>query len=75
VVMTTHHLHEAASCDRVAILDRGRLVALGQPETLVARTPGAHDLEGVYLALTGRDLRDGDRPLAPANLLAAGEFA
>jgi ABC-2 type transport system ATP-binding protein len=66
VVMTTHYLHEAASCDRVAIMDRGRLVIVGEPQALVASTPGAHDLESVFLALTGRDLRDGD-PLPPAS--------
>ena len=65
VVMTTHYLHEAASCDRVAILDRGRLVALGTPGELIEATPGAGDLEAVFLARTGRDLRDetsGDAP-------------
>jgi ABC-2 type transport system ATP-binding protein len=58
VLMTTHYLHEAASCDRVAIMDRGRIVALGRPADLVAATEGAHDLEAVFLALTGRALRD-----------------
>lgn len=58
VLMTTHYLHEAASCDRVGILDHGRFVALGSPAALIDSTPGAHDLEAVFLALTGRDLRD-----------------
>lgn len=73
VVMTTHHLHEAASCDRVAIMDRGRQVAIGSPAALVAQTPGASDLEGVLLALTGRDLRDGDTPL-PVVSVAVGDL-
>jgi len=58
VLMTTHYLQEAASCDRVGIIDRGRLVALGAPGDLVAQTEGAADLEAVFLALTGRALRD-----------------
>jgi ABC-2 type transport system ATP-binding protein len=34
VVVTTHLLDEAEACDRVGILDRGRLVALGSPQAL-----------------------------------------
>lgn len=34
VLVTTHLLHEAEACDRVGILDRGRLVALGSPQAL-----------------------------------------
>jgi ABC-2 type transport system ATP-binding protein len=58
VLMTTHYLHEAASCDRVGIIDRGKLVALGRPADLIAATEGAADLEAVFLSLTGRALRD-----------------
>ena len=36
VLLTTHYMEEAARlCDRVAILDRGRVIALGSPEALV----------------------------------------
>jgi ABC-2 type transport system ATP-binding protein len=34
VLVTTHLMHEAEACDRVGILDRGRLVALGSPQEL-----------------------------------------
>ena len=35
VVLTTHYLEEAdRMCDRVAIMDRGRIVAIGSPEEL-----------------------------------------
>jgi ABC-2 type transport system ATP-binding protein len=40
VVLTTHLMDEAAGCDRVAILDEGRLVALGTPEALTAEVGG-----------------------------------
>jgi ABC-2 type transport system ATP-binding protein len=40
VVLTTHDLDEAERCDRVAILDRGRLVAEGAPEALKAQVGG-----------------------------------
>ena len=40
VVLTTHDMEEAERCDRVAILDRGRLVALGSPQSLKAGVGG-----------------------------------
>ncbi|MFE4258070.1 ATP-binding cassette domain-containing protein [Streptomyces sp. NPDC056883] len=38
VFMTTHYLDEAEVCDRIAIMDRGVVVALGTPAELKART-------------------------------------
>src|SRR6185369_9239544 len=39
---TTHHLDEAENvCDRVVIIDRGRIVAAGTPAELVAKTLGS----------------------------------
>jgi ABC-2 type transport system ATP-binding protein len=40
VVLTTHYMEEAERCDRVAVLDRGRLVALGTPDALKAQVGG-----------------------------------
>ncbi|MCW5891925.1 MAG: ATP-binding cassette domain-containing protein [bacterium] len=40
VLLTTHHMDEAERCDRVAVLDRGRLVALDAPGTLKAAVGG-----------------------------------
>jgi ABC-2 type transport system ATP-binding protein len=40
VVLTTHDLEEAERCDRLAILDRGRLVALDTPDALKAEVGG-----------------------------------
>jgi len=46
IVLTTHYLEEAeALCDRVAIVDRGRVVALGTPTELKARSPGSDTIE------------------------------
>jgi ABC-2 type transport system ATP-binding protein len=39
-LLTTHLMEEAERCDRVAILDRGRVVALGTPAELVAEVGG-----------------------------------
>jgi ABC-2 type transport system ATP-binding protein len=55
VVLSTHILGVAqALCDRVAIVDRGRIVATGTVEELRARTGSAQaSLEDLFLALTG----------------------
>jgi ABC-2 type transport system ATP-binding protein len=69
-VLTTHYMEEAQHlCDRVAILDAGRILALDTPANLVERllATGFHkdvvaqraDLEDVFLDLTGRQLREG----------------
>lgn len=48
--LTTHYLEETARCDRVAILHRGELVALGPPSELQG---AAASLEEAFMALTG----------------------
>jgi ABC-2 type transport system ATP-binding protein len=40
ILLTTHFMEEADRCDRLAILDRGRMVACGSPEELKARIGG-----------------------------------
>ena len=60
LLYTTHYMEEAERlCDRLAILDAGRIVAQGTREEIAqgAGMPGA-DLEQVFLRLTGRRLRD-----------------
>jgi ABC-2 type transport system ATP-binding protein len=40
VLLTTHYIEEAhALCDRIAILHRGRMIATGTPDELIARSP------------------------------------
>jgi ABC-2 type transport system ATP-binding protein len=55
--LTTHSMEEASRCDRVAIIDHGKLIVLGSPSALVAERQ-AKDLEEVFLNLTGHGLRD-----------------
>ena len=57
--LTTHSMEEASQCDRVAILDHGRLLALDGPQNLVAQHH-AKNLEEVFLKLTGKGLRDAE---------------
>lgn len=60
VLMTTHAMPEAERCDRIGIIDKGRLLAIGtRCELALAHAGHAHaDLEQVFLTLTGRALRD-----------------
>jgi ABC-2 type transport system ATP-binding protein len=67
LVFTTHHLEEAELlCDRLGIMDRGRLIAegtLGELYAAAGRTDCQSVLQGcglerVFLELTGRSLRE-----------------
>jgi ABC-2 type transport system ATP-binding protein len=59
VLVTTHYLEEAdALCDRVALLHRGALQALGSPDELKAATGPGATLEDVFRHHTGEDLAD-----------------
>jgi ABC-2 type transport system ATP-binding protein len=59
IVLTTHYMEEAeALCDRVGIIDHGRLIALGSPGQLREQYR-AGNLEEVFIGLTGRSIREG----------------
>jgi ABC-2 type transport system ATP-binding protein len=69
ILLTTHYMDEAEKlCDRVAIVDHGHIIAQGTPHELIdsigstipAPPPRATSttLEDVFVALTGRTLRD-----------------
>jgi ABC-2 type transport system ATP-binding protein len=46
VVLSTHYMDEAERlCDRVAIVDRGKAIALGTPAELIDRSGGQHLVE------------------------------
>ena len=58
IILTTHYMEEAQElCDRVAILDEGKLIALGSPADLMKKHQ-AKNLEEVFLKLTGKKLRE-----------------
>ena len=50
VLITTHYMEEASNCDLAALLHRGRLLILGEPGTIKART-GTSNLDDAFLAL------------------------
>jgi ABC-2 type transport system ATP-binding protein len=46
ILLTTHYMDEAERlCDRVAIMDHGKIIALGTPRELIASIGGEHLLE------------------------------
>lgn len=69
VILTTHYMEEAQLlCDRVAIMDSGKIIALDQPKKLIKKLLDTGfqrkqevllaDLEDVFINLTGKALRD-----------------
>ncbi len=58
IILTTHYMEEAEElCDRVGIIDHGKLIALGTPKELIAKNQ-VNNLEEVFLKLTGRTIRE-----------------
>jgi len=56
IILTTHYMEEAEElCDRVGIIDHGKLIALGSPEELISIN-NVKDLEEVFINITGRKM-------------------
>jgi ABC-2 type transport system ATP-binding protein len=61
ILYTTHYMEEADRlCDRIAIMDGGKIVAMDTAHNLKSKLgdPEKVTLEDVFLKLTGRSLRD-----------------
>lgn len=69
IVLTTHYMQEAEElCDRIAIMDQGKIVKIGTPHDLIEDLLKSGfkrkvevkkaNLEDVFLSLTGKELRD-----------------
>jgi ABC-2 type transport system ATP-binding protein len=72
ILLTTHYMDEAERlCDRLAVVDHGRVIALGSPAELIASLKGEHVVE---FAVNGRDGASAGEAatgrLDPASLLA-----
>jgi lipooligosaccharide transport system ATP-binding protein len=58
LLITTHYMEEAERiCDRLVIMDEGRIVSEGAPDDLLERY-GERNLEGVFLQVAGHELRE-----------------
>jgi len=71
VIMTTHYMDEAeVLCDRIAVMDNGKIVAIDTPKNLIKQLLGRGfkkdqhveqaNLEDVFIDLTGKGLRGGN---------------
>jgi len=69
VIITTHYMDEAEQlCDRVAIMDEGKIIALETPDSLIddlvatgferPKVTKSANLEDVFIHLTGKEFRD-----------------
>ncbi len=59
MIYTTHYMEEAQQlCDRIAIMDQGRILVMGTASELLASHPKCNDLGELFISLTGKDLRD-----------------
>jgi ABC-2 type transport system ATP-binding protein len=69
VVLTSHYMEEAEQlCDRLAIMDEGKIIALDSPKNLINKlikqgfkkhlNRQSASLEDVYIDLTGKELRE-----------------
>ena len=63
IVLTTHDMAEAERlCDKIAIIDKGRFIAEGTVEELIATAPSQNGmpatLEDVFIALTGKGIEE-----------------
>ena len=69
VIITTHYMDEAEQlCDRIAIMDEGRIIKLASPDMMIdelvesgferPKQVKAANLEDVFIHLTGREMRD-----------------
>jgi len=58
ILYTTHYMKEAQElCSRVGIIDAGRIIEEGVPSHMLVQS-GCHNLEELFLRLTGKQLRD-----------------
>lgn len=69
IIITTHYMDEAEQlCDRIAIMDEGKIIALASPESLIdelvasgferPKQVKAANLEDVFIHLTGKEIRE-----------------
>jgi ABC-2 type transport system ATP-binding protein len=60
ILLTTHYMDEADElCDRIALMHRGRVAAVGTPAELKAQVGAGATLDDVFGVLTGTDLEIG----------------
>ena len=67
IILTTHYMDEAERlCDRVAIMDHGKVIALGTPKELIALVGGENIVEFAVVESHGSQVSE-SRPGAPGS--------
>jgi ABC-2 type transport system ATP-binding protein len=73
VLLTTHYMEEAERlCNRVAIMDHGKVIALGTPAELIASLGAEHVIEFALSETVPADLADGLRGLGGVTAVRPG---
>jgi ABC-2 type transport system ATP-binding protein len=73
VLLTTHYMEEAERlCDRVAIMDHGKVIALGSPAELIASLGAEHVVEFALSDAAPEGLIDGLRGVAGVTAARSG---
>ncbi|HEX3147130.1 MAG TPA: ABC transporter ATP-binding protein [Gemmataceae bacterium] len=76
VLLTTHYMDEAERlCDRVAVVDRGEVIAVGTPSELIARLGGQHVIDFTLAAGQTPPIEEfAGLPSVTASRVDAGQF-
>ena len=60
IIVTTHFMEEAEYCDRIAIQDAGKLLAIGTPQQIrgMAQLEGVNDINSAFIAIVEQSRAD-----------------
>ena len=60
IIVTTHFMEEAEYCDRIAIQDAGKLLAIGTPQQIrgMAQLEGVNDMNSAFIAIVEQSRAD-----------------
>ena len=72
IFVSTHFMNEAERCDRISLMHRGRVLAVGAPAELTA-AQGCAKLEDAFIAVLEHHADPGETPATAATLADPGE--
>ncbi len=62
IFLTTHYIEEAENCDKIAIIDHGKIIAIDSPQSLKKLAESKHGemptLSDVFISLVGKEVRE-----------------
>jgi ribosome-dependent ATPase len=72
IVISTHFMNEAARCDRIALMDAGRVLAIGTPVALT-KARNSENLEDAFIAYLEEAI-SARHPIGESAAAAAGDL-